>query len=661
MRISRKAKIFILTLFVAAVSAAAVLFLKGGEINVPPFKIFNGCENIYEADISFEKKDYYLGEKILANIFFVKSGNEAVYLNLKINIYQNENIFVSKEIKNFAIDEKVKSKKIEEIFGSDFILPVEEKYKGVWKMELLAKNENCDLKSEAEFTVNEKTKEAGGFIQTEVWTGDDGAHTLRDPVVYKNNNESFIISALGYIAEFKDVYNMTPYTGKGYKLNLYDSSGEKIINKKNDPWGMNFYNWDGKIYMYVSFQPPPDYDFSLPPSKANSFRRIYAMVPKENSKYTKGGFPLDWKLNSSRPLFFDGDFSNYTKDAYDGRIFTHEDAVYLLNDHTKANTAKAAVCMYSRKMLGPVKVDSEEYELVCPGKWNAGLNKWNTESPYPSEVRFGDGGGLVEGAWGYYDFGAKKIYLFYSSGAYESKDNYGGFLAVCENLTSHCEKVLTKDEREIKQLTPAAGKGFFMMGRPYPLIIGQKLYDILFHGRSELNYNDTVLRCSNFPPLSDNFLRDFENGNNNGCEIGPRGDYCGNGTCAAGENTGNCLEDCGDCFNSVPVSIKTSKSVYNLGDSIKGNIFVKNNSKQIFTAGVSASLYHGENLIWESPPTALSVMEGNMDFDLSLVFNVIPPVIPYDRNLLGEWKMKIKMKAGKCGLQTVAETKFRVE
>lgn len=661
MHLSLKLKIVFLALLAAWITAAAALFLKGGDIYLPLFKPFDNCQNIYEADISLEKDDYYLGEKLLANIFFVKNVNEAVYVNLKINIYQNGNIFASKEIKKFAIDEKVKSKKIEEIFGSDFILPAEEKFKGVWKIELLAKSENCDLKAEAKFTVNEKIKEAGGFIQTEVWTGDDGAFTLRDPVVYNNKNKSFIISALGYIAEFKDVYNMTPKTGKGYKLNLYDSDGKKIINEKNAPWGMNFYDWDGKTYMYVSFQPPRDYNFSLPPSKTNNFRRIYVMVPAQGTKYTEGGFPLDWKLNSSRPLFFDGDFLNREKDAYDARIFKHDKEVFLLIDHTKPKTLKSAVCMYSRKMLGPTEISLDEYELVCPGKWMPELSKWDIEHPYASEVRYEDGGGLVEGAWGYYDFGAKKIYLFYSSGAYESNDNYGGSLAVCENFTSHCEKVLTKDEREVKQLTPAAGKGFVMMGRPYPLIIGQKLYDILFFGRSELNFNDTVLRCSNYLPIAENFLRDFENGKNNGCDIWPRGDYCGNAVCGGGENSENCLEDCGDCFNSVSISIKTSKSVYNLGDYIKGNIFIKNNSKQIFTAGVLASLYHREDLIWESPPAANFVAEGNIDIDLASVFNVIPPVIPNDRNLLGEWKLKIKAKMGKCGLSAVAETKFLVE
>lgn len=248
-----------------------------------------------------------------------------------------------------------------------------------------------------------------------VWQARD-ERWLRDPNIFDTDAGTFILSGTRpHIIEYQSLaLGFFEYDdGKAELVRLFSPNGKRNLRENGyREWEKQFFRGSDGLRMIASLPTVKDFDADL---FANAGRRsTYIFVPMADGRKTASGFPLDWKLSANKP---------FIRDVYHGGVFeTGGETVFVYADvrnDKKINTTCIQVQSMSRKL----ETKGGKF-LLCPGRRvrkEKDTTGWNRNTPFPSEVRFSDGGGLVEGAWVWLS-PKNKYYLLYSSGDYQNPD-----------------------------------------------------------------------------------------------------------------------------------------------------------------------------------------------------------------------------------------------
>ena len=347
-----------------------------------------------------------------------------------------------------------------------------------------------------------------------VWQPTRGI-SLRDPELLKMSTGAYILTgtSLG-VVEYPNGLQTTlvPTSGVPYRIAIYSPNGLRQLKPSE-----GFMTWNNVVYQ---FGDGPKMFASLPPAKdfntattALGRRSTYLFVPKPGASTTVGGFPLQWQMASNTALVP----GVYSAIPYWDRI---QKKMYLESD-VRQDVNLSTTCMLGQELWPGARPDPRSLRpLVCPGRpvpLSVDPTGFDRRHPLSSEVRFEDGGGLVEGGWLYYSAVTQKYYLTYSSGAYDSADEYGGYVAVCDSPTGPCQKVMNQSGSDARRFVAGNSKNYTATGRPYPVIDAKTgvLTDVLFHAHRNADDVEVILRCTNFTTT---MLEDFVAGGRS-CEF----------------------------------------------------------------------------------------------------------------------------------------------
>ena len=481
----------------------------------------------------------------------------------------------------------------------------------------------------------------------EVWTGSIDAPMSRDEAVFAFADRTTILSGTGdRIVEY-DVgpQDLEPSRGTGHQL-AFHQNGVPFDRTTVSPWEVGFHRWEsgpaaGQVYLYCSlWAPAVRWDFTAPGAD-RSVRLPFAFLPLATTRRTTGGFPLDWEIqNGGEPVYADG--------TAGVDVFEADGVAYVVGERRLKDIPRdgfEATCLYSRVMTGPTRAPVDGTAILCPGPYLGG-GQWDLRNPYPSEV-IAPNISLVEGTRVYRAGG--KIYVFYSSGSYLSRDNYGGFVAVCPDLASPCAKVM--EGGDVRVLVPGLlPDGYYMVGRPFPVAAGAGLANIVFHARHPVDFGDDILRCAPTRWLGDDFLADFESGRRT-CAPGPAGPFCGDGACQDGEI---CAADCGQCAELV-LSVAATQPTYQVGDRLAAVATLQNGSAAPTGYGVGATV----NLYRDGARVA-DLTHGPIYFPAGASSMSLPPAgTDVFAQVAGAYRLELVLAGGAC--RWTAETTFQVE
>lgn len=485
-------------------------------------------------------------------------------------------------------------------------------------------------------------------IAREIWTGNIDAPSVRDPMVFAFGERTTILAGTGdKIVEY-DVAapDIATGRGKGYQLGFFQD-GKPFARANIQPWEVGFHRWEsgpatGKLYLYCSlWTPAVRWDFTKPDTTRDD-RRAFAFVPLASTRRTAGGFPLDWTIeNDGRPIYDDG--------TAGVDVVEIDGTGYLLGErrlHQLDEDGYEATCLVSRKMINPTSAPVESTLLLCPGRY-LGDGRWDVRHPYPSET-IKPNVSLVEGTRIYRSKLNGTYYAFYSSGDYNSRDNYGGFIAVCKDLGSPCSKLMAGDD--VRVLIPGAlPDGHTMVGRPFPIATATGLANIAFHARHPIDRGDDILRCSPSRELGDQFLVDFEAGRAT-CAPGPARPACGDGTCAAGEH---CAADCARC-DELAFSIAATRTKLRAGDSVSATATIRNRSSEPTAFGVEVTLK-----LYRDGVLAKQSAHGPLYFAAGETRTTLPRDGEIIARAPGSYRLEVAVRGGAC--TWTAETSVIVE
>jgi hypothetical protein len=428
---------------------------------------------------------------------------------------------------------------------------------------------------------------AAGPMPPEVWTGTSDAPSMRDPAVVELAPDQVILTGTSMsVVEYRTAADrIVPSAGVGYKLAFFQD-GKPFHRSNDDPWDGVVHRWSstGALYFYCTLAlPSVKYDFTRPGAGEQN-RRPYAFAPLAGStRKTAGGFPLDWEIqNGGHPIYDDGRWGDDQAATAGVDVVEGGSEAVMVGETRVSADGVTANCLAARSMSGPTSASDAHTLLLCPGPLR-GDGTWDIAHPYPSEA-ITPAFSLVEGTRVHRAAQNGKFYVFYSSGdCCGAPDNYGGDVAVCDDLHSACRKLTSGNDTH--DLLPGTARGLYMIGRPYPVTSGGHLVDIVFNARNPIDFGDDVLRCRPGTPVDESFLLAFAAGGP-GCQIGPSGPFCGNGICEAGED---CAADCGRC-QELRFSVATSAPAYKVGDSISGTVTVESSASATAGYGVGLEL-----------------------------------------------------------------------
>lgn len=342
---------------------------------------------------------------------------------------------------------------------------------------------------------------------------------IRDPELFKvSSSAAYVLTGTGRgVIEFPNGApdSLNPLNGTPFFLGFYTPDGLHELHP-----AQGFYTWNN-VFQHFSDGPKmlaalptvPDFNALTATTAAPSTRRsTYLFVPM-GTRTTVKGFPLDWRMASNTPVVP----QVYAANPYFDKVGNQ---MYLESDVRKDVQVKAT-CMLGQELWSGVRPNSRTLrELLCPGRpvaTTTDITGFDRLHPLSSEVRFPDGGGLVEGGWFYYSAATQKYYLLYSSGDYSSPDEYGGYVAVCDTPTGPCKKVMNQSNSEARRFVAGSSKNYTAIGRPFPIIDGRTgvLTDVIFHARRASDNAQVILRCTNTTSM---LLEDFVTGGRS-CEF----------------------------------------------------------------------------------------------------------------------------------------------
>lgn len=327
-----------------------------------------------------------------------------------------------------------------------------------------------------------------------VWDGDQNTW-LRDPNLYRTKAGRYILSGTRkHIVEYPGVTpgSFEDEDGKAYPVRLFAPNGTRNLRASGFiEWGKKFFRSSSGVVLILSLPTVADFNTGSAPQAGR--RSSYVFVPINGGRVTTSGFPLDWRMRSNQP---------FLRSIYNGGIYdTGRGNVFVYAD-VRTDAARKTTCLRVQQMSRGLKL-GEPKTLICPGRRvpkSVDRTGWERNRPYRSEVRFGDGGGLVEGAW-IYRSPNSKYYVLYSSGDYKNNKLYGGFVAVCHRPAGYCQKTLRADGGDVRAFVKGASKNYERVGRAFPVLDGRgQLVDIIFHARPRGGNADDILRCTNFHP-----------------------------------------------------------------------------------------------------------------------------------------------------------------
>jgi len=329
---------------------------------------------------------------------------------------------------------------------------------------------------------------------------------LRDPSIYYHQPNSYIMSGTRpFIVEFPGITpaELQSHKGRWYKLIIWSPNGKRRLRRDGfNEWGKSFTLTRKGVVMLASLPAAIDFDYDNR-AKTNKRRRsVFLFEPMNKGRTTARGFPLDWRMKSNSP---------FLQGIYSARLFEIQHKKYLLSDR-RHDAGIKATCISILELDTELDKGSPQ-NLLCPGQ-QTGPAQWSREQPYLSEIRFEDGGGLVEGAW-MHRSSAGQYYILYSSGDYAASRNYGGFVATCKDVMGPCRKILDHKTGRVRVFLSGSSRDYERVGRPYPVVDSRgQLVNIIFHARIRQTNRDAIISCANFTPT---IIEDFIAGGP-GCE-----------------------------------------------------------------------------------------------------------------------------------------------
>ncbi len=342
-----------------------------------------------------------------------------------------------------------------------------------------------------------------------VWQADE-EKWLRDPNIFGTDAGTYIMTGTqSHVLEYQSLEagSFEDDDGAPNLVRLFSPNGKRKLRADGFwEWEKKFFQSANGLIMIASLPSVDDFDTDL--RKTAGRRSTYVFVQLKHGRTTASGFPLDWKLRSNDPLLMD---------IYNGSIFdADEDGLFMYADVRNDKTLNTT-CIRVQGMSRSLDLKKPRF-LLCPGQKverDTDKSGWDRNTPFPSEVRFEDGGGLLEGAWAWKSPN-DKYYIFYSSGDYEDTDLYGGFIAVCKNPNGMCRKIMRDDKNDVRFFVKGSSKNYERIGRAFPVVNkNDELVDIIFHARPRGEKADDILRCTNFHPK---LIEEFTKGGP-GCEF----------------------------------------------------------------------------------------------------------------------------------------------
>ena len=323
---------------------------------------------------------------------------------------------------------------------------------------------------------------------------------IRDPSIYQFMDNVFVMTGTNrYLVEFwgASPRDFTTCVGTAYETELFSPDGRRNLRSFGFlEWDKFFITTPHGIRMLSSLKPSLSGSYNRGFVNRNLPRQLVAFRPVKNGRKTPSGFFLDWIMISDRPVL---------ANSYSGRVYsTGLDGTFLIHPKRFDNFLRST-CQVVRRIDLETLTVGPFVKILCSG--NMTEYDWDTDRPFPSEVRFSDGGGLIEGGWFYYSQKLKTYFLLYSSGDYASKNNYAGFVATCESPLTPCRKIYDDRLGRVRVFLKGSSRNYVKVGRPYPVVENGKLVDIFFHARRRGDKKDSILRCQNFlPDMLEKFL-----------------------------------------------------------------------------------------------------------------------------------------------------------
>ncbi|MCC6138145.1 MAG: hypothetical protein IT287_05905 [Bdellovibrionaceae bacterium] len=322
---------------------------------------------------------------------------------------------------------------------------------------------------------------------------------LRDPTTFVYKGGAILAGSQKWFVEYPspESHILVAKNGTAYESTLMSPNGRRNLGTAGfGAWSRHFFRTGTGVIMFASLPAAVDGDYNKGTVDPSGRRHLYVFEPALNSKKTAGGFPLIWKMQLKGKNL---KAQPFLQDVYS--VHTYHDLstqqTYIMhtarNDHSK----KSSACLVSYILDRSSLALSNRQILLCPGRAvsksydNTG---WDRSRPLPSEERYSDRGGLLEGAR-FVRRSEGIYYLLYSAGAYE--DTYGSYVAVCSSPLGPCQKVMNAqatDSRSLIEYSP----DYVRVGAAFPVKYNAAMIDIIFHARLKGTEMDTILRCSNF-------------------------------------------------------------------------------------------------------------------------------------------------------------------
>ncbi|MEP2532165.1 hypothetical protein [Shimia sp.] len=344
---------------------------------------------------------------------------------------------------------------------------------------------------------------AGANEDPLVWQAREGKW-LRDPNIYRTKAGTFILTGTeDHVVEYQSLApgSFEDDDGVPYFLSLRAPNGERMLRREGfREWEKKFFDSQDGLVMVSSL--PTVENFNRDGLEGAKKRSSYLFEPIQDGRRTKSGFPLDWRMQSNEP-WLESIYNGGIFDTGGRKVFVYADVRY---DKTHNTT-----CVRGQRMSRDMRMEKPKF-LLCPGrkaKRSKDQSGWDRDNPLPSEVRFEDGGGLLEGAWGWQSPNGP-YFLLYSSGDYTDEALYGAFVAECSTPMGPCRKVMRDDKKDVRFFVEGNSKNYERAGRAFPVIDASgQLVDIIFHARRRGQMTDDILRCLNFSPT---IIEEFASG-----------------------------------------------------------------------------------------------------------------------------------------------------